>query len=158
FGVACQDIPPDPAERAALYRSTLADHNVLVVLDNASSAEQVRPLLPGAAGCAVLITSRDALAGLVARDGATRMELDLLRPHDAIGLLRRLIGAQVDTEPAAAEVLARRCAWLPLALRICAELAIGRPGVSLADQARELATQRLDRLGVGADPHSAVRT
>lgn len=159
LGVPGRDIPSEPAERAALYRSVLAGRRVLVVLDNASSAEQVRPVLPGAHGCAVVVTSRDALAGLVARDGATRLELDLLPARDAICLLRRLIGGRVEAEPAAAAMLATRCARLPLALRVAAELAAGRPAAPLANLARELATQqRLDRLETGSDPHTAVRT
>jgi tetratricopeptide (TPR) repeat protein/transcriptional regulator with XRE-family HTH domain len=159
LGVPGRDIPAEPAERAALYRSVLARRQVLVILDNASAAEQVRPLLPGAHGCAVVVTSRDTLAGLAARDGATRLELDLLPLPDAVGLLRRLIGARVDDEPAAAEMLAARCARLPLALRVTAELAAGRPAAPLADLTDELASQqRLDRLDAGGDPHTAVRT
>jgi tetratricopeptide (TPR) repeat protein/transcriptional regulator with XRE-family HTH domain len=159
LGVPGRDIPSELTERAALYRSVLAGRRVLTVLDNASSAEQVRPLLPGALGCAVVVTSRDALAGLVARDGATRLELDLLPAQDAICLLQRLIGARVEAEPAAADMLAARCARLPLALRVAAELAIGLPAALLSDLARELATQqRLDRLEAGSDPHTAVRT
>jgi tetratricopeptide (TPR) repeat protein/transcriptional regulator with XRE-family HTH domain len=159
LGVPGRDIPAEPAERAALYRSVLARRRVLVIVDNASSAEQVRPLLPGAHGCVVVVTSRDTLAGLAARDGATRLELDLLPLPDAVGLLRRLIGARVDDEPAAAEMLATRCARLPLALRVTAELAVGRPAAPLADLADELASQqRLDRLDAGGDPHTAVRT
>ena len=159
LGVPGRDIPAEPAERAALYRSVLARRQVLVIVDNASSAEQVRPLLPGAHGCVVVVTSRDTLAGLAARDGATRLELDLLPLPDAVGLLRRLIGARVEDEPAAAEMLATRCARLPLALRVTAELAVGRPAAPLADLADELASQqRLDRLDAGGDPHTAVRT
>jgi tetratricopeptide (TPR) repeat protein len=158
LGVPGRDVPAEPAERAALYRSVLARRRVLVLLDNASSAEQVRPLLPGAHGCAVVVTSRDTLAGLAARDGATRLELDLLPLPDAVGLLRQLIGARVD-DGSAAEMLATRCARLPLALRVTAELAVARPAAPLADLADELASQqRLDRLDVGGDPHAAVRT
>lgn len=159
LGVPGRDIPAEPAERAALYRSVLARRQVLVLLDNASSAEQVRPLLPGAHGCAVVVTSRETLAGLAARDGAARLELDLLPLPDAVDLLRRLIGARVDDEPAAAEMLAMRCARLPLALRVTADLAVSRPAAPLADLAEELASQqRLDRLDAGGDPHTAVRS
>jgi predicted ATPase len=81
LGVPGQDIPPGEDERAARFRSLLAGRKLLVVLDNAGSVEQVRPLLPGSPSCAVLVTSRDSLAGLVARHGATRLEVDLLRPR-----------------------------------------------------------------------------
>ncbi len=78
LGVPGQDIPADAAERTARYRSLLAGQRMLVVLDNASTVDQVRPLLPGDPGCRVLVTSRNSLAGLVARDGATRIDLDML--------------------------------------------------------------------------------
>jgi DNA-binding SARP family transcriptional activator len=159
LGVAGQDIPAEEAERAVRYRSLLAGRRMLVVLDNAGSAEQVRPLLPGDPTCAVVVTSRDALTGLVARDGARRLDLDLLPPDDAVGLLRALIGARVDADPAAAAVLASECCRLPLALRVAAELAATRPAVPLIELADELADRqrRLDRLDAGADPRSAVR-
>ena len=159
LGVARQDIPPQPGERAALYRSVLARRRILVVLDNAGSSEQVRPLLPGAPACGVLVTSRDSLAGLVARDGAARLDLDLLSMADAVALLRALIGRRVDADPAAAEVLASQCSRLPLALRVAAELATahpqhvpGRPGRELADQ-----QLRLDLLDADGDPRAGVR-
>jgi DNA-binding SARP family transcriptional activator/Tfp pilus assembly protein PilF len=159
LGVTGPDIPAEEAERAARYRSLLAGRRMLVVLDNAGSAEQVRPLLPGTPGCAVVVTSRDALTGLVARDGARRLDLDLLPLQDAIGLLQALIGARVDADPAAAAVLASQCCRLPLALRLAAELAAARPAVPLAELADELADRqrRLDLLDAGGDPRSAVR-
>jgi DNA-binding SARP family transcriptional activator/Tfp pilus assembly protein PilF len=159
LGVPGQDIPPEPDERAAKYRSLLAGQKVLVLLDNAGSVEQVRPLLPGTPGCAVLVTSRDTLAGLVARDGASRLDLDLLPLADAVSLLRALIGVRVDAEPRAAAALATHCCLLPLALRLAAELAAARPHTPLADLAAELADQhqRLDLLDAGGDPRTAVR-
>jgi tetratricopeptide (TPR) repeat protein len=159
LGVADQDIPAGEAERAARYRSLLAGQRMLVVLDNAGSAEQVRPLLPGNPACAVVVTSRDALPGLVARDGAWRLDLDLLPMDDAIGLLRALIGARVDADPAAAAVLASQCCWLPLALRVAAELAAARPATPLTELIGELADRQrqLDLLDAGGDPRSAVR-
>ena len=159
LGVAGQDIPAEEADRAARYRSLLAGRRMLVVLDNARSAEQIRPLLPGDPACAVVVTSRDALTGLVARDGARRLDLDLLPLQDAVGLLRALIGARVDIDPAAAEVLAAQCCRLPLALRVTAELAAARPATPLAELAGELADQqrRLELLNAGGDPRSAVR-
>jgi hypothetical protein len=94
MGVPGQDISPGEYQRAAGYRSLLAGKQVLVVLDNAGMVEQVRPLLPGSPANVVVVTSRDALAGLVARHGATRLDLDLLPPADAVRLLRELIGAR----------------------------------------------------------------
>jgi DNA-binding SARP family transcriptional activator len=159
LGEPGQDIPSEADERAARYRSLLSRRKVLVVLDNAASAEQVRPLLPGDPACAVVVTSRDALTGLVARDGARRLDLDLLPLEDAVGLLRGLIGARVDADPAGAEMLAAQCCRLPLALRVAAELAIARAGASVADLVYELADQwrRLDLLDAGGDPRTAVR-
>ena len=96
---------------------------MLIVIDNAGDAEQVRPLLPGSPSCVAVVTSRDALAGLVARDGAHRLDLGLLPPAEAVGLLRALIGERVDAEPEATATLAGYCARLPLALRVAAERA-----------------------------------
>jgi DNA-binding SARP family transcriptional activator/tetratricopeptide (TPR) repeat protein len=159
LGVAERDIPAETAERAARYRSMLAGRRMLIVIDNAGDVEQVRPLLPGSPSCAAVVTSRDALAGLVARDGARRLDLGLLPPAEAIGLLRALIGARVDAESEAAARLARYCARLPLALRVAAERAAASPGVSLADVTSELADQqdRLDLLDAAGDGLSAVR-
>jgi tetratricopeptide (TPR) repeat protein len=159
LGVAGQDIPAGEAERAARYRSLLAGRRMLVVLDNAGSVEQLRPLLPGDPACAVVVTSRDSLAGLVAREGAARLFLDLLPLRDAVGLLRALVGVRVDSDPAAAQVLAQQCCRLPLALRVGAELAASRPAVPLADLVGELtdSRERLDRLKAGGDAHTAVR-
>ena len=159
LGVPGQDIPPEADERAARYRSLLAGKRMLVVLDNAGSADQVRPLLPGTPACTVLVTSRDALAGLVARDGATRLDLDVLPPQDAVALLRTLIGARVDADPGAAAELAAECCRLPLALRVAAELAASRPAVPLSGLTGELADLRirLDLLDAGGDPSTQVR-
>ena len=159
LGVPGQEIPPEEDERAARYRSLLAGRRALIVLDNAGSVEQVRPLLPGNPACAVVVTSRDSMAGLVARDGATRLELDLLPPAEAVGLLRALIGRRVEDDPGAAATLAAQCCRLPLALRVAAELAAARPDVPLAELVGELADQqqRLDLLDAGGDPRTAVR-
>jgi len=159
LGVAGQDIPADADERAARYRSLLAGKRVLVVLDNAAGAEQVRLLLPGTRPAVAVVTSRDSLTGLVARDGVRRLSLGLLPPADAVGLLRTLIGERADADPGAAAALAARCSRLPLALRVAAELAAGRPAVPLADLVSELAAQqrRLDLLDAGGDPRTALR-
>jgi len=159
LGVAEQDIPARTADRAARYRSLLAGRRMLIVIDNAGDAEQVRPLLPGNPSCVAVVTSRDALAGLVARDGARRLDLGLLPPGEAVGLLRALIGERVDAEPEATAALARHCARLPLALRVAAERAAASPGLSLAGLASELADQRerLDLLDAAGDRLTAVR-
>jgi DNA-binding SARP family transcriptional activator len=159
LGVRGAEIPLALDERAARYRSELSGRRMLVLLDNASSVEQVRPLLPGTGSCLVLVTSRDSLPGMVAVHGAERVTLDLLPMPDAVALLRRLIGARVAGEPAAAEYLATACARLPLALRIAAELAAARTDVSLAELVAELGDHqgRLDLLDAGGDPRAAVR-
>jgi tetratricopeptide (TPR) repeat protein len=159
LGVADHNIPADTDERAARYRSLLDGRRMLIVLDNAASTEQVRLLLPGVPSCVVLVTSRDSLAGLVARDGARRLDLDLLPTPDATALLRALIGARAEADPRATEALAAQCARLPLALRVAAELATARPALSMAELVRELADeqQRLDLLDAGGDPRTAVR-
>ncbi|MEU4164713.1 NB-ARC domain-containing protein [Actinoplanes sp. NPDC026670] len=158
-GVSSAELSAGVEERAARWRSETADRRLLIVLDNAASVEQVRPLLPGTASCLVLATSRDSLAGLVVRHGARRLDLDLLPAADAYELLRLLIGVRVDAEPEAARLLVERCARLPLALRVAAELAAARPGTSLAGLASELADEqrRMHLLGGdGGDPRTDV--
>jgi len=159
LGVPGQDIPPGADERAARYRSLLAGQRMLIVLDNASQAEQVRPLLPGSATCAVVVTSRDSMAGLVARDGAARLDLSLLPAEEAVALLCELIGERARTDPRATVALAEHCCRLPLALRVAAELAVARPAVPLAQLAAELSDQerQLDLLDAAGDPRTAVR-
>jgi tetratricopeptide (TPR) repeat protein/transcriptional regulator with XRE-family HTH domain len=160
LGCAGADIPPHAEERAGAYRSRIAGLRMLVVLDNARRAEQVRPLLPGSPGCMTLVTSRDALAGLVAGDGAVRLDVDVLPMPEAVGLLRGLIGARVDDDRDATERLARQCGRLPLALRVAAELAADRPGAALADLTAELTglQHRLDVLDTGGDECTTVRS
>jgi len=159
LGVAGQDVPPAVDDRAARYRTEITGRRMLVVLDNAATVDQVRPLLPGAASCFVLVTSRDSLPGLVARHGARRLDLDLLPLADAITLLRTLLGPRVVAEPAAAATLAEQCARLPLALRVAAELAATRPTTPLGRLVADLADdrRRLDLLDAGGDRHTAVR-
>lgn len=158
LGMAEQEIPVEVEERAAAYRSLLTGRRVLVVLDNAATVEQIRPLLPGTASC-VVVTSRDSLAGLVVRYGARRLDLEPLPPEDAVALLRTLIGERTHAEPEAAATLAEQCVRLPLALRVAAELAAGRPDVNLAELVTELGDvqQRLDLLDAGGDPRTAMR-
>jgi len=160
LGVPEAEIPPEEDERSARYRSELADRRVLIVLDNASSVEQVRPLLPGAGTCAVVVTSRDSLAGLIATHGARRVQLDLLTQDEAVALLRTLIGPRADADPDAVATLAQQCVRLPLALRVAAELAVSRPTTGLAELVAELADhrRRLDLLDAGGDLRAAVAT
>jgi len=151
LGVPGTDIPGEIEERARLYRSRLAGRRVLVLLDNAHDAGQVRPLLPGDPGCVAVVTSRDTLAGLVAADGARRLDLDVLPLGDAIALLRSLIGPRADDDPGATAELAGLCARLPLALRIAAELAATRRITPLRQLVAELESDRLGCLDAGED-------
>ncbi|WDZ86322.1 tetratricopeptide repeat protein [Micromonospora cathayae] len=152
------DIPVDVEERAAYYRTRMSERRILVLLDNAATVEQVRPLLPGTPLCAVVITSRDSLAALVAAHGAQRVSLRLLPSGEAMALLRRLVGPRIEAEPDAALTLMRLCAQLPLALRVAAELAVSRATSPLSELVDELADQqqRLDLLDAGGDPRAAV--
>ena len=156
LGVPADQCPTDVEEAAALYRSVLADRRMFVLLDNAHHPDQVRPLLPGAAGCLVLVTSRDALTGLVARDGARGLRLDVLTPAEARELLTYLLGAdRVRTEERAVAELAELCAYLPLALRITA----ANLGEHTVAEYGELlrAGNRLAALQVDGDEQAAVR-
>jgi DNA-binding SARP family transcriptional activator/tetratricopeptide (TPR) repeat protein len=153
-------IPATVEAQVSLYRSLLADRRVLVVLDNARDAEQVRPLLPGAAGCLVLVTSRNQLSGLVAAEGAHLLPLDLPSAAEARELLARRLGAdRVAAEPAAVEEIVERCARLPLALAVVAARAATNPTFRLAAVAAELRSNA-SRLEVfdGGDPATDVRT
>ncbi|MEU0517155.1 tetratricopeptide repeat protein [Streptosporangium sp. NPDC006007] len=153
-------IPSDLEERSAIYRSMLNGKRVLVIIDNASSVNQVRPLLPGSSSCMTIVTSRNTLPGLVAREGAVRMVIGVLSMTESLELLRRIVGAErVDMESAAAEQLVKQCAYLPLALRIIAERITSHPYTDLADFAEELADERacLDALEIEDDELSDVR-
>ncbi|WP_341720511.1 tetratricopeptide repeat protein [Micromonospora sp. FIMYZ51] len=158
LGVTGEAVPLDPDERAARYRTEISGRRMLLILDNAASVEQVRPLLPGTPSCAVVVTSRDSLAGLVALHGAGRLVLDPLPLPDAVTLLHELIGPRADAQPAAAVALAGLCAQLPLALRLAAELAASRNPIALTDLVAELGDRqrRLRLLDAGGDPRAAV--
>jgi DNA-binding SARP family transcriptional activator/tetratricopeptide (TPR) repeat protein len=139
LGVPHRQIPHGPAAQVGLYRSLLADRRALLVLDNVRDAEQVRPLLPASGTCAVLVTSRDQLTGLVAAAGAYCLPVPPLPVADARGLLRRRLGAdRVAAEPAAVDAIIERCAGLPLALAVVAARATIRPGAGLGVLAGEL--------------------
>ncbi|WP_416982505.1 AfsR/SARP family transcriptional regulator [Streptomyces sp. T028] len=139
LGVPPERVPHGLDAQTALYRSALAGRRVLVVLDNARDAEQVRPLLPGSPGCLTIVTSRDELPGLVAAHGARSLTLS---PFDTdqtrAFLVRRLGAARVDAEPRAADEIGALCAGLPLALACVAARAAAHPHFRLADVAAEL--------------------
>lgn len=154
LGVQAKDIPSSEDALLAAYRSALAQRRALLVLDNARDVDQVRPLLPGGAANLVLVTSRNRLSGLVAREGAQPVALDVLDERAAIELLTERIGAaRVSAEPAAVSRLVERCAGLPLALGIVAARAAF--GDSLAVLAEELDHERLDALDI--DDTTGVR-
>jgi tetratricopeptide (TPR) repeat protein len=159
LGVAAEQVPAEPEHAAALFRTLMADRRMLVVLDNAHSVDQVRPLLPASPGCLVLVTSRDTLGGLIARDGARHLTLDVLSQDEAEALLARVLGPErTHAEPEATGRLARLCALLPLALRIAAANLTFDPDRGIADHVAALSTgDRLGSLEVGADEQSAVR-
>jgi DNA-binding SARP family transcriptional activator/tetratricopeptide (TPR) repeat protein len=132
-------IPDGPAAQAGLYRTLLAGRRMLVLLDNARNADQVAPLLPGAPGCLVVITSRDHQAGLAMTYGAHPLTLALLPPDEARRLLACRLGHdRIAAQPAAAEEIVRRCAGLPLALAIVAARAAIHPAHPLGPLAGEL--------------------
>jgi DNA-binding SARP family transcriptional activator len=154
-------VPGDIDEATTLYRSVLAGKRLLILLDNAADADQVRPLLPGTPGCLVLVTSRSRLPGLIARDGAAPVTIGPLPGSEAVALLRNILrDDRVDAEPEAATAIAARCVGLPLALRVAAERAAHRPQRALSALAHELAAEqhRLDMLSVGDDESATVRS
>ncbi|TCP57325.1 DNA-binding SARP family transcriptional activator [Tamaricihabitans halophyticus] len=159
LGVDTGSIPQDAAELAGRLRTALAGRRILLVLDNARTVEQVRPLLPGVAACVVLVTSRDAMTGLVARDGARRIELARLSTVESERLVRRLAEDRLTEDSSILGVVVQRCARLPLALRIAAELINIQPANQLAELVAELADEQtsLDMLDVDGDPQTAVR-
>ncbi|MDN3352113.1 BTAD domain-containing putative transcriptional regulator [Actinomadura sp. DC4] len=149
LGIAGHAIPEPPEERTALYRSLLAGRRVLVLLDNAASEGQVRPLLPGSPGSAVIVTSRARLTGL---ESARPVELEVFGAHEATGLLARIAGARrIAAEPEAAAEIARLCAYVPLAVRIAGARLAGRRHWALAHLAARLGDERrrLDELSAG---------
>jgi tetratricopeptide (TPR) repeat protein len=160
LGVGAEDMPADLDSQTALYRSLLAGRRVLVVLDNAVTADQVRTLLPGSPTCFVVVTSRHRLNGLQVRPGAALFTLDPLEPAESVALLTGIVGAERATaEPDAVTVLARLCTNLPLALRIIAHHAVAHPWTTLRELADGLAVEhdRLDALVADEDETTAVR-
>ncbi|MFC4531753.1 AfsR/SARP family transcriptional regulator [Sphaerisporangium dianthi] len=159
FGVSGQRIPAGEAAQFSLYRSLLAGKRVLILLDNARDADQVRPLLPGDPACLTVVTSRDQMAGLVAVEGARPISLDLLSAAESRELMARRLGAgRVAAEARAVDQIGALCARLPLALAIVAARAATNPGFPLTALAEELreAHGDLDAFD-GGDPASNVR-
>lgn len=141
------DVPEDVDEAAAMLRSTLAGRRVLAVLDNAATTTQVRPLLPGVGGCAVIVTSRSVTAGL---DNASQVGLDLFSPDESIALLRTLDPTgRLDGSSGITAELAELCSYLPLALRVLASRIASRPNWPVSEFVERLRdeTRRLDQLG-----------
>ncbi|WP_326585701.1 tetratricopeptide repeat protein [Streptomyces sp. NBC_00481] len=150
FGVDPARVPADPAGLAAFYRSVMSGRRMLVVLDNARDAAQVRPLLPGAGTCMVVVTSRNQLTGLVAVEGAHPIVLDVLSRDEGRQLLRaRLGGTRTERESGAVDELIEWCAGLPLALTAVAARAAIHSAFPLAALVSELrhSDTRLDPLG-----------
>jgi class 3 adenylate cyclase/DNA-binding SARP family transcriptional activator/tetratricopeptide (TPR) repeat protein len=140
LGVPAFQIPAGAQARCGLYRSVLAGRRVLVVLDNARDAAQVRPLLPGSPGCLVVVTSRSALAGLAAAEGARPLRLGPLGAEEGVRLLAARLGQErVAAEPGAVTELTARCGYLPLALAVMAARADADPGLPLGVLAGQLA-------------------
>ncbi len=155
LGVQAEDVPSVGGERDARYRSVLAGQRILLVLDDARDAAQVRPLLPGTNGCAVLVTSRARLADL---PGVVRCDLEALTRDDALILFGRIVGpARAGAEPAAARTILDACGELPLAIRIAGARLAARPGWSVEDMARRLSAEQ-DRLRELRCGDLAVRT
>ena len=160
LGEPAERIPEDEGQAAALLRTRLEGKRILLLLDNAFDAQQVRPLLPAAPGCAAIVTTRDRMTGLIARDGAVAVVVRPLPDAEAAALLVASMGERGDGEPPAVVAeLAGLCAHLPLALRIAAANLAARPSYRLADYVAALASgDRLAGLAVPEDEQAAVRS
>ncbi|GAA2352370.1 AfsR/SARP family transcriptional regulator [Dactylosporangium salmoneum] len=158
LGVPEDRVPDGVEARAAQYRSVLHGRRVLVVLDNARDVEQVRPLLPGSAGCLAVVTSRDRLTGLVAVEGAHAVALDALGEPEAAGLLAARLGPdRVARHRDAVARIVHRCAGLPLALAVVAATSAVQPGLSLDAIAADVDRGSLDAFGSN-DPRADLRS
>ncbi|MET8882656.1 AfsR/SARP family transcriptional regulator [Streptomyces rubiginosohelvolus] len=149
LGTADSAIPDTLDERAALYRSTLDGRRILILLDNAHDAAQIRPLLPGTPGCAALVTSRVRMVDLA---GAHLVDLDVMSPEEALQLFTRIVGAErVGSERKAALDVVAACGFLPLAIRIAASRLAARRTWTVSVLAAKLADERrrLDELQAG---------
>ncbi|KOV66218.1 AfsR/SARP family transcriptional regulator [Streptomyces sp. MMG1121] len=149
LGTADSAIPDSMEERAALYRSVLDGRRVLVLLDNAKDAAQVRPLLPGTEGCAALVTSRVRMVDLA---GAHLVDLDVMSPEEALALFTKIVSEErVAAEREAALDVVAACGFLPLAIRIAASRLAARRTWTVSVLAAKLADERrrLDELQAG---------
>jgi DNA-binding SARP family transcriptional activator/tetratricopeptide (TPR) repeat protein len=156
LGTPPDQIPTSLDEQASLLRTLLAGRRVLVLLDNARDAEQVRPLLPGTPGCLVLVTSRNQLTSLLVTEGALPVSLERPSAAEAHAMLDRRLGtARTWREPAAVDDIVTRCARLPLAIALAAARAAANPRLTLTAVAGELRAA-LEQLH-GGDPHSDLR-
>lgn len=158
LGVESGRIPPDLASRATLYRSLLHGRRMLVVLDDALNADQLRPLIPRGSSC-VLATSRQRFSGLAARDGAHMVAIGPLADDESERLLTSLSAGRLSGQETAARRLVALCGGLPLALRIAAEGLAANPGVPLATLVEQYTAEygRLDRLTVADDALASIR-
>ncbi|MGW6236136.1 AfsR/SARP family transcriptional regulator [Streptomyces sp. NPDC055094] len=152
LGVGSGSIPVDQEALSGLYRSLVAERRMLIVLDNAADAAQVAAVLPGSAGCAVLVTSRRRLTGLAVTHGAYLLPLDVLTASESRDLLGRHLGEdRLAADPEAVTAVLEHCAGLPLAISVVGARAAARAGFPLAVFAEELQDQsaRLDALDAG---------
>lgn len=152
LGVSSRDIPRGVEKRSALFREQTASKQLIVVLDNARDAEQVRPLLPASTGCLTIITSRSQLSGLAVAEGASLVSLDVWTPEEALNALAARIGDErCRADPEAAAELVELCGYLPLAVAIVGAQLSAAPQVPLRLGVRELreTRPRLDALSAG---------
>ncbi|MER5778301.1 NB-ARC domain-containing protein [Streptomyces sp. NPDC002039] len=160
LGHPASSLPKEIHELSAMYRTALAGRRMLILLDNAHSADQVRPLLPNSPGSVTVVTSRSRLAGLTIRDGAVRIDLDCLSAAASVHLLAKLIGTnRVHAEPEAAATLASLCGNLPLALQITAERLASHPVNPLSEWVGMMTrnADQLEHLDIPGDPTTSVR-
>ncbi len=160
LGVPADRIPVDPVEQANLYRTKLSGKKVLVLLDNASGAEQVIPLIPGEGNCSVLITSRRQMRSLVVSQGAHLARVEALSPQESVDLVTGMMGqAAITIDPVVIGEVAELCCYLPLALRIAAANLISAPGGEIDVYLESLRRgSRLAALSIEGETTSAVAT
>ncbi|MFF2521091.1 ATP-binding protein [Streptomyces liangshanensis] len=145
--LGAEGFPESVEDRAGLFRTVVAQRSLLIVLDNARDLRQIESLLPGAASCGLIVTSRRRLTGLSVVTGAERVSLEPMTPAESAGLLRAVVGERrMAAEPDSARALAERCAHLPLALRLAAEQLATHPHRPLAQTVEELAEAPLSAL------------
>ena len=158
LGMRPDRVPLDVEEASAAYRTLLTGRRMLLVLDNCKDSQHVRPLLPAHPDSVTVVTSRDRLSGLAARDGVTRLTVDVLTPTDSRALLDGIIGAdRADAEPEATRALAELCGHLPLALRVAATRLADQPRRSISEHVEQLrGGNRLVGLTIDGDRQASV--